>query len=165
MVGLEQLTALDLYLWYGQGQAVADTLHLSQSTVSRQARAAMQVFGLHCRPGAFPRELLGDQSLLLAERRVHQMARFRGMAPLRLEATYCTGPWFVGCLPPGWITSRFDLPGITRPLQLLRPTIRWPGSGGSARGICTASPAWPSPMAGFPAPRPCSRPRGSGGIR
>jgi DNA-binding transcriptional LysR family regulator len=130
VVGLEQLTALDLYLWFGHGQTVAETLDLSQSTVSRQARAAMRVFGLGCSTGGGHRALIGDQTLLLAERRVHQVARLRGMAPLRLEATYCAGPWFAPYLPPGWLTSRFDMAGMARPLQLLGERVidAWIGS-------------------------------------
>lgn len=131
MLGLQQLAALDLYLWLKGGDAAAQALTVNQSTVSRQLRQALRAFELNLhRHGAGALQLKGDLSLLLAEREVHQLARLRGMAPLRLDAVYSSGPWFGDCLPPGWITGNFDLPGKDQPLQLLEERVidAWIGS-------------------------------------
>jgi hypothetical protein len=60
-------------------------------------------------------QLRGDAELLWAEREVHRMARLMGFAPLRIDANYASGPWFLGTVPEGWIAGRFDLPGLQRP--------------------------------------------------
>lgn len=123
MISLEQLAALDLSLWLGTSDAAAQLLHLNQSTVSRQRRAAMQALDLQLfRQGSQPM-LLGDRELLEAERLVHQLARLKGKAPLRVDGTYASGPWFLGEPLPGWIRGNLDLPGRHIPLQLLRERV------------------------------------------
>ncbi|MEB3307259.1 MAG: LysR substrate-binding domain-containing protein [Cyanobacteriota bacterium] len=131
MISLQQLASLDYYLWLGAGGAAARALSIDQSTVSRQLRHTLHTLNLKLnRFGPSHITVQGDSTLLLAERRVHQLARLRGMAPLRLAATYSAGPWFRPCLPPGWITGNFDLPGQQLPLQLLEERVidAWIGS-------------------------------------
>ncbi len=124
MIPLEQLAALDLSLWLGTGEAAARRLHLNQSTISRQRRAAMQGLDLRLLRGDGPRPILvGDQEILAAERWVHQLARLRGKAPLRVEGTYASGPWLLARPVEGWICGEFALPGRDLPLQLLRDRV------------------------------------------
>lgn len=98
---LEHLAVLDLYLWLGHEGAVSDVLEVHQSTVSRQVRSALKLFKLKLKlsraDGSM--QLGGDASLLMAERAVHQQARLRGRAPLRIDATYASGPWFLASPP------------------------------------------------------------------
>lgn len=130
MLQLDQLAALDLYLWLERETEVAELLSVHQSTVSRQVRSALRVMALKFDPRAAHRELLGDLELLQAERVVHQLARLKGRAPLRIDATYSSGPWLLSSPPEGWLLGRFDLPGMERPLQLLRERVidAWVGS-------------------------------------
>ena len=130
MLQLDQLAALDLYLWLERETEVAELLSVHQSTVSRQVRSALRVMALKFDPRAAHREVLGDLELLQAERVVHQLARLKGRAPLRIDATYSSGPWLLSSPPEGWLIGRFDLPGMERPLQLLRERVidAWVGS-------------------------------------
>jgi len=130
MFPLEKLAALDLSLWFENGARAAQALGQSQAAVSRQSRAVLGDLQLQLERGGPHRQLQGDLRLLEAEREVHQLARFRGFAPLRLDATYCSGPWFLLACPPGWLKGYSDLPGLQRPLQLLRDRVidAWVGS-------------------------------------
>lgn len=130
MLSLDQLAFLDVYLWLERETAVADLLCVHQSTVSRQVRAALKTMQVRLDAGAAHRTLLGDTELLQAERCVHQLARLRGRAPLRVDATYSSGPWLLAPPPAGWLVGRFDLPGMARPLELLRDRVidAWVGS-------------------------------------
>ena len=67
--------------------------------------------------------VLGDPTLLNLERRVHQHARFQGQRPLRLEATYWSGPLLCTPTPPGWVLGLCNIVGIARNVQLVRERI------------------------------------------
>jgi DNA-binding transcriptional LysR family regulator len=123
VIGLDQLAALDLSLWMGSGVAAAGMLGVNQSTVSRHQRAVLGLLGLRLLDRRGEARLLGDAELLQAEREVHQMARLKGFAPLRIDANYASGPWFLGTVPEGWIKGSFTLPGLQRPLALLRERV------------------------------------------
>jgi DNA-binding transcriptional LysR family regulator len=123
VISLEQLAALDLSLWLGTSEAAARLLHLNQSSVSRQRRSAMQAMDLQLLRQGTEQLLLGDRELLAAERRVHQLARLKGKAPLRVDGTYASGPWLLAQPVPGWIRGNFDLPGRDLPLRLLRERV------------------------------------------
>jgi DNA-binding transcriptional LysR family regulator len=127
---LEHLAVLDLYLWMEQELAVSAATNVHQSTVSRQIRSALKLFALKLSRGSEHLELAGDASLLRAERFVHQQARLRGLAALRVDATYSSGPWLLSSPPKGWVLGKFDLPGMARPLALLRDRVidAWVGS-------------------------------------
>jgi DNA-binding transcriptional LysR family regulator len=130
LLSLDHLAFLDLYLWLERETAVADLLQVHQSTVSRQLRSALKIMQVRLDARAAHLTLLGDTELLEAERWVHQIARLRGRAPLRIDATYSSGPWLLSSPPKGWLVGRFDLPGMERPLQLLRERVidAWVGS-------------------------------------
>ncbi len=130
LLTVDQLTSFDLYLWLERETAVADLLRVHQSTVSRHVHTSLNTMQLQLDPSTAHLTLLGDQELLEAERYVHQQARLIGQAPLRIDATYASGPWLLRSPPVGWIVGRFDLPGISRPLQLLRDRVidAWVGS-------------------------------------
>ena len=130
MLSLQQLSVLDLYVWLEREQDVGSILGFHQSSISRQIRGALCLFDLRLN-AAGPHPLLcGDSAVLSAERALHQQARLHGLAPLRIDATYSSGPWLLPSPPTGWIMGRFDLPGIARPLTLLRDRVidAWLGS-------------------------------------
>ena len=120
---LEHLALLDLYLWLEHEGVVSAACHVHQSTVSRQVRSALKLFELSMSRQHGHVQVCGDSALLLAERFVHQQARLRSLAPLRVDATYSSGPWLLTHTPAGWLVGRFDLPGLHRPLQLLRDRV------------------------------------------
>jgi hypothetical protein len=123
LVEQDVLAALDGLLWLRTGEAVAERLGISQSSVSRVAGRCLRLFGIkgHKLDGEW--DLIGDEPLLAAERRVHQIARWMGHRPLRLEATYWSGPLLCTPVPPGWILGECNIVGVQRNWELLRERI------------------------------------------
>ena len=120
VVDLETLAALDGLLWLRTGEAAAQKLSLNQSTVSRRAKQCQELFGLACTKVENEWDLLDEATLLNAERRVHQQARWRGWAPLRLEGTYWSGPLLCDPIPEGWMLGLCNIVGVPRNFSLLR---------------------------------------------
>ena len=83
------LEALDALQWLRTGEEVCKRFELTQSSVSRKCHRTLAVFEIDLQRIQGEWCTIGDPSLLLLERRVHQHARFQG---LRLEATYWSGP-------------------------------------------------------------------------
>lgn len=140
MLSLETLAALDLNVWLRSGEEAARRLAITQPTASRRVRQVLRCFQLSLRNPGREWELVGPPShlaLLQMERDVHQCARWRGMAPLRIEGTYWSGPLLLSPEPPGWIGGRHDTVGVHRPLQWLRQGVidAWLAGG----------PDWPEP--------------------
>jgi hypothetical protein len=123
VVEQDVLAALDGLLWLRTGEAVAERLGISQPSVSRLARRCLRLFGIkgHKLDGEW--DLIGDEPLLAAERRVHQIARWKGHRPLRLEATYWSGPLLCTPVPQGWTLGLCNIVGVPRNLELLRERI------------------------------------------
>jgi len=119
----EELSALDHLQWLRTGAAAARALGCSQPTVSRRANAVLTRFGCRLRRQGGEWQIEGVLELLSSQRQVHQIWRLQGGAPLRLEATYWSGPSLATPPPPGWCAGLFDLPGKTLPLQLLRDRV------------------------------------------
>lgn len=89
MLKLDELALFDGLIWLRTGESVARRFSCAQSTVSRNTAKVLELFGLELVCDDFGEwQLLGDLSLLNAERQVHQKARWASWAPLRLEATY-----------------------------------------------------------------------------
>ena len=130
VLSLEQLATLDLYLWLEREEEAARRLNLHQTSVSRQLRVALKALDLKLDRSAPHKAVVGELELLAAERQVHQLARLKGLQPLRLDAAFSSGPWFAPGLPPGWLSGNFDLPGKARPLALLEERVidAWIGS-------------------------------------
>ena len=100
--------------------------------MSRNNTQSLELFGLGIVREGGEWQLIGDQSLLLLERRVHQVARLRQMSgmPLRIEANLWAAPSFLEPLPEGWERGVWDHVGMARPLQLVRERVidAWIGS-------------------------------------
>lgn len=123
MIDQDSLAALDGLLWLRSGEVVAQRFGLSQSTVSRQARRCLDLFEINMRRLDGEWDLIGDAPLLAAERQVHQRARWRGKRPLRLEATYWSGPLLCDPVPQGWMLGLCNIVGIQRNFELLRERV------------------------------------------
>lgn len=123
LVTPEELSALDHLQWLRTGAAAAEAVRSSQPTVSRRVNHVLKRFGCSLRRQGGEWRVRGYTELLAAEREVHQIWRLRGGEPLRLEATYWSGPSLALPAPPGWSTGLFDLPGKEIPLRLLRERV------------------------------------------
>lgn len=123
MVSQEELSALDHLMWLRSGQKAAMASHCNQSTISRRISRATQAFGIELVREAAEWQELGDHLLLGLEREVHQLARFLGELPLRLEIGPTFAPLMAAPPPPGWICGTLDHLGVNRPLELLRGRI------------------------------------------
>lgn len=137
MLTLECLASLDLSLWLRSGQAAGQRLGLNQSSVSRKCNQALELFGLELVKQDQEWSVQGDAALLQLERRVHQLARWQDLAPLRLEATYWSGPLLATPAPAGWLLGTCDIVGVGLPVALLRQRV--------IDGWIAAGPDWPDP--------------------
>ncbi len=123
MVELEILEALDGLQWLRSGEEVARRFGISQPTVSRSCRKALDTFELTMERIDGEWELVGDATFLQLEREVHQMARWLGHRPLRLEATYWSAPSLNQVLPHDYLLGLSNIVGVKRNFQLLRERI------------------------------------------
>ncbi|MDP5118440.1 MAG: LysR family transcriptional regulator substrate-binding protein [Prochlorococcaceae cyanobacterium MAG_34] len=123
MVNLDALTALDALQWLRTCEEVSKRFGLSQATVSRQSRKCLDLFGLDFQRIEGEWNTVGDATILALERCVHQVARWQGRRPLRLEATYWSGPLLCTPVPDSWILGLANIVGVPRNFQLVRERI------------------------------------------
>lgn len=123
VVELDVLTALDALQWLRTGEEVSRRYDISPATVSRYSRKCLDVFALDLQRVDGEWHALGDASILQLERRVHQLARWLGHRPLRLEATYWSGPLLCTPTPERWILGLSNIVGTPRNFQLVRERI------------------------------------------
>lgn len=123
MVDLDALAALDALQWLRTGEEASKRFAISAASVSRQSRKCLDLFDLELQRVDGEWHTLGDSSILLLERRVHQTARWMGRRPLRLEATYWSGPLLCSPVPEGWILGLSNIVGVPRNFQLVRERI------------------------------------------
>ncbi|MEB3165150.1 MAG: hypothetical protein VKO65_00600 [Cyanobacteriota bacterium] len=124
MLSLDKLEALDLVLWLSTTERAALLTGANQSTISRRSRAALERFDLTLQRDWAGWCLDGDTYLLSLERQVHQRARFRGHAPLRLQVPYWTQRTRRRGLPEGWSENpAIDCAVCEDPVRLLRQRV------------------------------------------
>ncbi|MFZ0407501.1 MAG: LysR substrate-binding domain-containing protein [Cyanobium sp.] len=123
MVGLEVLEALDGIQWLGSGEETSKRFAISQPTISRHCKKALTTFGLSLQRQNGEWDIIGDQTFLRMERKIHQLARRSGYRQLRLEATYWSAPTLCTTIPPNWMLGRSNIVGIKRNFQLLQERI------------------------------------------
>jgi hypothetical protein len=123
MVSLEELTALDFQIWLRTGKLAARACRCNQSTISRRVDRTLVGFGLRLGRRGGEWVVKGNGLLLAMERELHQLARFRGHQPLRLEVGPLMAPLVADPAPPGWLLGRNDTIGMSRPLRLLRERV------------------------------------------
>ena len=123
VVDLDALTALDALQCLRTGDEVFRRYGISSSTVSRQSRKCLDIFDVELKRVNGEWEILGDRTTLFLERNVHQTARFLGLRPLRLEATYWSGPLLCTPSPERWILGLSNIVGVRRNFQLLKERV------------------------------------------
>ena len=123
VVDQDGLAALDALQWLRTGQQVFERFGFSESSASRRCRRCLEIFGVELRRIDGEWCISGDDTLLQLQRQVHQLARWQGHRPLRLEATYWSGPLLCTPSPPGWQLGLTNIVGVGRNLQLVRERI------------------------------------------
>ena len=123
MIDLDTLAALDGLQWLRTGEEVEKRFGVSASTVSRQSHRCLQRFGVRLERREGEWHVVGDDTLLQMQRRVHQTARWLEHRPLRLEATYWSGPLLATPTPERWILGLCSIVGVPRNFQLVRDRI------------------------------------------
>ena len=123
MVDQDCLAALDGLLWLRTGDEVVRRFGFSRAAVSRRSRRCLELFGLELQRTEGEWSTVGQHPLLPLEREIHQLARWQGLRPLRLEATYWSGPLLCTPPPQGWMLGLSNIVGVERNLRLLRERI------------------------------------------
>lgn len=124
VVSIDELMCLDSLLWLGDGVCAAEKISVSQSTLSRNARAAAAKLFLGLTKRDLHWYLTGDLSFLQAERQLHQRIRWNKALPLRVDAQFYSGPLFAdGLQAGGFLLGNLDLLDVRKPLSLLRDAI------------------------------------------
>ena len=123
MVDLDTLSALDALQWLRTGEDVAQRFPFSAASVSRYSKQCLDLYGLEMERVAGEWTLRGDTSLLMLQRQGHQQARWLVRRPLRLEATYWSGPLLCTPTPKPWLLGLSNIVGVPRNLQLLRERV------------------------------------------
>ena len=123
MVSLDLLSSLDGLVWLQSGELVGKYFQQHQTTVSRNHKKCADVFGIELIKQEGIWSVDGPCELLNLERNVHQLARFKGQAPLRLESNN----WISGALsspsPKSWITGSCKPQGVKRCFDLIRQRV------------------------------------------
>ena len=88
VVSIESLRCFDKLIWLQTGDQVSGRLELTQASVSRAAHRVANTFGVALEKQRGEWTVIGDQSLLNAERLVHQQFRWQRDLRLRIEAQY-----------------------------------------------------------------------------
>lgn len=123
VVEVDCLAALDCLQWLRTGSRAAEILGCSQSGISRSARKCERIFGISLKKQAAEWRLKGDDTLIQAERRVHQQHRWSSGASLRLETQHWQRDTY-GSLPlAGWIKGNMNYLEYQQPQALIQERI------------------------------------------
>lgn len=123
VIELDGLAALDALQWLRTGEEVVRRFDFSPATVSRRSKKCLRLFGIDLRRIEGEWCTTGDTTLLQREREVHQWARWLGHRPLRLEATYWSGPLLCTPVPERWLLGLCNIVGVPRNFQLVRERV------------------------------------------
>ena len=122
MVDRDDLEALDYLLWHRTGALASEALGCHQATVSRRLARCRSTFGLQLQRKGGDWQC-GPNPLLALERHLHQLGRFLGQRPLRIEAFPIGSRALLEPVPEGWVVGPLDHVGVDRPLQLLQERV------------------------------------------
>ncbi len=117
------LEAFDALLWLRTADEVERRYGTTQATISRYRKRCLALFELALERRQVEWELIGGSSILLRERQVHQLARWRGLSPPAAEATYWPAPLLSTPAMPGWVLGVSNIVGVRRTFQLLEGRV------------------------------------------
>jgi DNA-binding transcriptional LysR family regulator len=123
LVELGCLAALDHLQWLRTGARAADILNCHQSTISREAKKCQRIFGVTLTKRACEWRMTGDDSLLSAERQIHQKYRWDHDHPLRLDGQHWMRDDYEPLPLQGWLKGNFNYLEYEQPHFLLKKRI------------------------------------------
>lgn len=123
MVELECLAALDHLQWLRTGARAAEWLGCSPSSISRSTRRCEKVFGISLKKRLAEWRLIGDDTLIQAERHLHQRHRWSGATPLRLEAQHWQRHCYGSLVLEGWTLGNLNYLEYHQPRYLLEKRV------------------------------------------
>ena len=123
MVEFGCLAALDHLQWLRTGARAADRLDCHQSKISRDARKCQRIFGVTLIKKTCEWRMNGDDSLLSAERKIHQKYRWEQGLPLRLDGQHWMREDYEPLPLDGWIKGNFNYLEYEQPHFLLKKRI------------------------------------------
>ena len=122
-VSTRELDCLDALIWFGTGEVASEKLCTSQSSISRTARKVAKTFHLDLIKGQGEWTLIGDQTCLNMERRLHQQMRLDAGEPLRIEAQFFYAKAFAGIIQNKHLQGTCNRVEIAKPMDLLRTHV------------------------------------------
>lgn len=124
MFDVFRLSCLDFQMWLRSGKEAAAYLNCNQATISRNAKLVADFLDLDACKLEGEWSLGGDIDLLNAERKVHQLYRWKNSKSLRIDAIYGVGAAYLKdeCLP-SWVSGPCNFLCIDHPLSLLKNSI------------------------------------------
>ena len=123
MFDIFRLSCLDYLIWLRSGQDAALRLNCNQATVSRNAKSVAKFLELDTQKLEGEWTLGGDLSLLNAERKVHQLYRWKQGKLPRIDSVYGVGAPYFKELPAPWICGPANFLNTGYPLSLLKNSI------------------------------------------
>jgi len=123
VVTVECLAALDHLFWLRTGARAAEVLRCNQSTISRHARVCQDMFAVTFFKQSAEWRVQGDDTLLNAERRVHQAYRWSRNLPLRLDAQHWLAAHCEDLDLPLWCKGNLNYLDYEQPLALIKNRI------------------------------------------
>jgi DNA-binding transcriptional LysR family regulator len=123
LVELGCFAALDHLQWLRTGARAADILNCHQSKISRDAKKCQRIFGVTLTKRACEWRMTGDDTLLSAERRIHQRYRWDNDLPLRLDGQHWMRDDYEPLPLQGWLKGNFNYLEYEQPHFLLKKRI------------------------------------------
>ena len=123
VVSLELLSSLDGLIWLQSGTKVGALFQQHQTTVSRNQKKCANAFGISLYKHKKKWAINGDQTLLLLERKVHQIARLQGKSRLRIDVIGWLDSSIFNPPPSGWIIGSASNLSNPHSLQCLQQRI------------------------------------------
>jgi DNA-binding transcriptional LysR family regulator len=123
VVDLDCLAALDCLQWLRTGARAAEILECSQPNISRSARKCEKIFGISLKKKLTEWQIIGDDSLIQAERQVHQLHRWNNGSPLRLDTQHWLRDTYSPLALQGWIKGNMNYLDYHQPLNLIKSRI------------------------------------------
>jgi hypothetical protein len=123
VVEQHELVALDALQWLGDCEEISTRFGIVSADLTDRLAKCLDVFELRLEEREAGWQAVGDLSLLLMERRVHQTARFMQRHGLRLEAHCWSSPLLAVPAPEGWTVGHSRWASPARAFQMLKERV------------------------------------------
>ena len=123
MVDQDTLCALDAIEWLTTEAESLNKLGITPAKFKRNLKKCLKIFNLELEEIQHEWHTIGDKTILLMERQVHQTARWLGHRRLRYEATYWSKSLFHTSLSSRWLAGLCTISSMPRMFKLTRERI------------------------------------------